>query len=68
LCPQSFGNGLHMTQAIMGYGAFLVQLYAYCWFGGELTQLVRNWYPYLAYGIHDYFRFISAVQIPVTVP
>jgi len=40
LYPQSFGNALNMTQSALGYGAFLVQLYAYCWFGSELTQLV----------------------------
>jgi len=40
LYPQSFGNVLNMTQSALGYGAFLVQLYAYCWFGTELTRLV----------------------------
>jgi hypothetical protein len=31
-----------MAQSIVVYGSFLVQLYAYCWFGSELTQLVNE--------------------------
>jgi hypothetical protein len=42
LYPQSFGNALHMAQSVLEYAAFLVQLYAYCWFGGELTRLVNS--------------------------
>jgi hypothetical protein len=38
---QSFGSPLNMTQSIVVYCSFLVQLYAYCWFGSELTRLVR---------------------------
>jgi hypothetical protein len=41
LCPQSFGNPLAMAQSVVVYGSFLVQLYAYCWFGSELTRLVK---------------------------
>jgi hypothetical protein len=36
----------------MGYAAFLVQLYAYCWFGGELTRLVRNLKHHISNGVH----------------
>jgi hypothetical protein len=32
-----------MAQSIVVYGSFLVQLYAYCWFGSELTRLVSDW-------------------------
>ncbi|KAJ4437139.1 hypothetical protein ANN_17274 [Periplaneta americana] len=41
-CSQSLGNGLTMAQSVVVYTAFLIQLYAYCWFGGELTDLVTN--------------------------
>jgi len=42
LCPQSFGNPLNMVQSVVVYGSFLLQLYAYCWFGSELTRLVNE--------------------------
>jgi hypothetical protein len=55
LCPQSFGNLLNMTQCFVVYGSFLAQLYAYCWFGSELTRLVKNWY----------LSLISLIKIPI---
>jgi hypothetical protein len=42
VCPQSFGNSLNMVQSFVVYVSFLVQLYAYCWFGSELTHLVKD--------------------------
>ncbi|XP_021941208.1 odorant receptor 2a-like [Zootermopsis nevadensis] len=38
----SFGNPLNMAQSMLVYGSFMLQLYAYCWFGSELTRLAES--------------------------
>ncbi|KAJ9599904.1 hypothetical protein L9F63_009804, partial [Diploptera punctata] len=41
-CAMSWGNLLQMSQCAVAYSGFMVQLYAYCWIGHELTRQAES--------------------------